>query len=70
VGEIIRQSFKFTSSCLWFSTLISKQSNLKSAYYALEKTGAREVKTISMGQGNKISRILAWTFQEPEQQKK
>jgi 23S rRNA (adenine1618-N6)-methyltransferase len=27
------------------------------------------VKTIPMGQGNKSSRIVAWTFQTPEKQK-
>jgi len=70
VREMIRESKKFASSCFWFSTLISKQSNLKSAYKALEKTEAVEVKTIPMGQGNKTSRIVAWTFLDKEQQNK
>jgi len=29
----------------------------------------KEVKTIPMGQGNKTSRIVAWTFLSKEQQK-
>ncbi len=70
VREMIRESKKFASSCFWFSTLISKQSNLKSAYKALEKVEAVEVKTIPMGQGNKTSRIVAWTFLDKEQQNK
>lgn len=70
VREMIRESKKFASSCFWFSTLISKQSNLKSAYKVLEKTEAIEVKTIPMGQGNKTSRIVAWTFLTKEQQNK
>ncbi len=70
IREMIRESKKFASSCFWFSTLISKQSNLKSAYKALEKTEAVEVKTIPMGQGNKTSRIVAWTFLTKEQQNK
>ncbi|NTW23214.1 MAG: 23S rRNA (adenine(1618)-N(6))-methyltransferase RlmF [Lentimicrobium sp.] len=69
IREMIRQSRQFAETCLWFSTLVSKQSNLKSAQAALEKIGASEVKTIPMGQGNKSSRIIAWTFQTPEQQK-
>ena len=70
VREMIRESKKFASSCFWFSTLVSKQSNLKSAYKALEKAKAVEVKTIPMGQGNKTSRIVAWTFLNKEQQNK
>ena len=70
VREMIRESKKFADSCFWFSTLISKQSNLKPAYKALEKAEAIDVKTIPMGQGNKISRIVVWTFLTKEQQNK
>ncbi|MFN6946400.1 MAG: 23S rRNA (adenine(1618)-N(6))-methyltransferase RlmF [Cytophagaceae bacterium] len=68
VREMIYQSKAFSTSCFWFSTLISKQANLKSAYKALENVKAVEIKTLPMGHGNKISRILAWTFLSPEQQ--
>ncbi len=68
VREMIRESKKFADSCFWFSSLISKQANLKLVYAALEKVEAVEVKTIPMGQGNKISRILVWTFLSKEQQ--
>ena len=70
VKNMIEQSHFFGNSCLWFSTLISKQTNLKSAYYELKKVGAVDIKTIPMGQGNKISRVVAWTFLSKEQQKK
>jgi len=69
VHEMIRQSKQFAASCFWFSTLISKESNLKSVYEALKMVEAVEVKTIPMGHGNKISRIVAWTFLTQEQQK-
>jgi 23S rRNA (adenine1618-N6)-methyltransferase len=69
VRDMIQQSKKFSDSCFWFSTLISKRLTLKRAYKTLATAKAIEVKTISMGQGNKISRILAWTFLSPEQQK-
>lgn len=62
VNNMVSQSKQFADSCLWFSTLISKQSNLNSVYKALKKVEAIKVKTIPMGQGNKISRIVAWTF--------
>ncbi|MCF6213704.1 MAG: 23S rRNA (adenine(1618)-N(6))-methyltransferase RlmF [Flavobacteriaceae bacterium] len=69
VHNMIRQSKKFADSCFWFSTLISKQSNLKSVYESLKNANAIEVRTIPMGQGNKTSRIVAWTFLTSKQQK-
>lgn len=69
IGDMIRQSKQFATSCFWFSTLISKESNLKSVYEVLKRAEAVDVKTIPMGQGNKISRIAAWTFLTTEQQK-
>ena len=68
VGTMIRQSKQFANSCFWFSTLISKESSLKNVYEALRKVEALEVKTIPMGQGNKIGRIVAWTFLAREEQ--
>lgn len=69
VEDMIRQSKTFASSCFWFSSLISKETNLKSAYESLKIVKAAEVKTIPMVHGNKKNRILAWTFLSPEQQK-
>jgi 23S rRNA (adenine1618-N6)-methyltransferase len=70
VEEMIHQSKQFEKSCLWFSTLIAKEANLKHVYQTLKKLAAVDVITIPMGQGNKISRIVAWTFQQKEQQQK
>lgn len=69
VSRLIRESKKFSTSFFWFSTLISKQSNLFNAYETLNRIEAVEVKTIPMGQGNKSSRIVAWTFLFPKEQK-
>ncbi|ALJ00041.1 23S rRNA (adenine(1618)-N(6))-methyltransferase RlmF [Rufibacter tibetensis] len=69
IANMIKQSKEFASSCFWFTTLVSKSTNLKGTYKALETVGAAEVKTIPMSQGNKISRMVAWTFLTPNQQK-
>ncbi|MEI6683540.1 MAG: 23S rRNA (adenine(1618)-N(6))-methyltransferase RlmF [Bacteroidota bacterium] len=69
VRDMVRQSKFFGASCFWFSTLVSKQSHLKGVYEALHEADAADVKTIPMGQGNKSSRIVAWTFLRPEEQK-
>jgi len=70
VRSMIRQSKQFSTNCFWFSTLISKQSHLGGIYEALKHVKAIEVKPIEIGQGTKISRIVAWTFLTPMQQKK
>ncbi len=38
------------------------QEKRKGVYCALRQTEAVEVETIRMGQGNKTSRTVAWTF--------
>lgn len=68
VRNMVRQSIKFSDNVLWFSTLVSKQSNLRGIYRALEELEAVEVTTIPMGQGNKSSRMVAWTFQTKAEQ--
>ncbi|MBA9076749.1 23S rRNA (adenine(1618)-N(6))-methyltransferase RlmF [Rufibacter quisquiliarum] len=65
--NLVRQSQEFAQSCFWFSTLVSKSENLKNVYKALEQVNALEVKTLPMHQGNKASRLLAWTFFTPAQ---
>lgn len=67
--KMIYESKQFSRSCFWFSTLISKSSNLKNVYTALQHANAIEVKTIPMSHGNKTSRIVAWTFLTPEEQR-
>ncbi|KOH45104.1 23S rRNA (adenine(1618)-N(6))-methyltransferase RlmF [Sunxiuqinia dokdonensis] len=62
VRKMIQQSRQFATSCLWFSTLMSKQEKLKGVYRALRQAEAKEVETIPMGQGNKTSRLVGWTF--------
>ena len=62
------QSARFAKQCLWFTTLVSKKENLRGLYNALQKTGAKDVQTINMSQGQKVSRIMAWTFLSKEEQ--
>lgn len=69
VSDLIRESKKFAQNCFWYSTLVSKQSNLKAFQDALDYNKATEIRTIAMSQGNKSSRILAWTFLDADQKK-
>lgn len=62
IERMILESFGYAQNCRWFSTLVSKKDTLPTAYLLLEKAGASDVRTIDMAQGQKVSRILAWTF--------
>ncbi len=70
VRDMIQQSRQFATGCFWFSTLISKHEHVETAYRALKSVNARDVRTIKMGQGNKISRIVAWSFLTEAQREK
>lgn len=62
ITQMIYESVKYPFQCYWFTTLVSKKDHLKSIYKTLSKVDAAVVKTIEMSQGQKISRIVAWTF--------
>ena len=69
ITQMIFESAKYPMQCLWFTTLVSKKENLSSLYKTLNKVNPVAVKTIDMAQGQKTSRILAWTFQSEAQQR-
>ncbi len=70
VQKMISESKQIPSSCLWFSTLISKEAHLKPIHDALKSAKAIDIKTIPMAHGNKISRLVAWTFLNKPEQKR
>ncbi|HEY5511633.1 MAG TPA: 23S rRNA (adenine(1618)-N(6))-methyltransferase RlmF [Prolixibacteraceae bacterium] len=61
--QMIAESKQFAVSITWFSVLIAKSEHLPALYHALKLAEAPEIRTIPMAQGNKISRIVAWSFQ-------
>lgn len=62
IHNYLYESSLFKEQCVWFTTLVSKKDLVRGIYVSLKKLGAIHIKTINMGQGNKISRIVAWTF--------
>ncbi|GHC51455.1 23S rRNA (adenine(1618)-N(6))-methyltransferase RlmF [Ulvibacter litoralis] len=61
IKRMIKQSASFKTQVGWFTTLVSKKENLSKIYKQLDKLKATH-QTIKMEQGNKQSRIVAWTF--------
>lgn len=69
VSRMVAESARFPDRCLWFTTLISKSASLPAVYRALEKAGVWESRTQDMAQGQKKSRIVAWTFLDSDRQR-
>ncbi|MEO8484527.1 MAG: 23S rRNA (adenine(1618)-N(6))-methyltransferase RlmF [Acidobacteriota bacterium] len=63
VRRMIIQSADVRERCRWFTTLVSNSEHLTRLYAALRQVSARTVRTIGMAQGQKQSRILAWSFE-------
>lgn len=62
IRRMIVESVEFRDQCRWFTSLVSKSAHLPRLQEALRDVAAVAVKTIEMAQGQKQSRILAWTF--------
>ncbi|RBP30611.1 23S rRNA (adenine1618-N6)-methyltransferase [Marinobacter pelagius] len=60
--KLIRESQAYSTQCRWFSSLVSKADNVKPAKKLIRKLGAVDIREIEMKQGNKRTRVLAWTF--------
>lgn len=67
IHNMIHESRQFSTSCFWFTTLVSKEGILQSVFKAFKKAKVEEYKTIEMSQGNKKSRFVAWTFLDLKQ---
>lgn len=63
------ESSLYKKNCFWFTSLVSNKDLVKSMQKSLKKLGATHVKVIAMQQGNKISRVVAWTFLTAAEQK-
>ncbi|MEI7611378.1 MAG: 23S rRNA (adenine(1618)-N(6))-methyltransferase RlmF [Betaproteobacteria bacterium] len=68
ISRMIAESAQLPNNCLWFSTLVSRATTLPAVYRALKKAEVQQSKTIEMAQGQKKSRIVAWTFLNARQQ--
>jgi 23S rRNA (adenine1618-N6)-methyltransferase len=62
------ESSLFKTQCFWYTSLVSKKENVKSMIASLKKLNATETKVIPMDLGNKVTRIVAWTFLSKKEQ--
>ncbi|TXR54200.1 23S rRNA (adenine(1618)-N(6))-methyltransferase RlmF [Reinekea thalattae] len=66
VSNMISESVNFAQQVGWFSSLISNGKHVSTLIKQLQKAGAVEHQVIEMSQGQKNSRLLAWTFKTPK----
>ncbi|MDX6769414.1 MAG: 23S rRNA (adenine(1618)-N(6))-methyltransferase RlmF [Elusimicrobiota bacterium] len=66
IRSLIEESAAAPRAALWFTSLVSKAENLADLERAARKAGAVETRVVPMGQGRKVSRFLAWTFERQE----
>jgi 23S rRNA (adenine1618-N6)-methyltransferase len=60
--RMINESQKFSEQVMWFTSLVSKSENVKPLKKLLNQVGAKQVSVIHMSQGQKVSRLIAWSF--------
>lgn len=65
--KMISESKLYSKNCIWFTSLVSKKTNLPSLYKEIKNVKANISITIEMQQGQKISRFIAWSFFSKEE---
>lgn len=58
------QSSLHKKVCIWFTSLVSKKENVESLKKSAGKLGVSTFRIIPMQQGNKVTRIVTWSFQK------
>jgi len=64
VTQMIKESSDYRDQVGWFTSLISKAENVKPLIKIIHELNASDVQVIEMKLGQKVSRILAWTYQK------
>lgn len=62
IKKMINESRGYAQQVLWFTSLVSNKENLPALQKALQQAGVLQSQIIEMGQGQKISRLLAWSY--------
>lgn len=66
--RMARESLGYAEQVCWFTSLVSKKDNIKPLKQLLNRLGAQQCKVIDMSQGQKISRLIVWSFLDNIQQ--
>jgi 23S rRNA (adenine1618-N6)-methyltransferase len=67
IHRYMQESRRYFRQVLWFTVLVSKEDHLKYLTAKLKSMNPTDYRVIEMYQGNKKSRILAWTYQHRDE---
>ncbi len=62
IEKLIDESVRFRNQVKWFSSLVSRDDHVNGLIKYLERKEPKSIKLLEMQQGQKKSRILAWSF--------
>tara|TARA_Y100000310_G_scaffold88411_1_gene85354 strand:+ start:218 stop:469 length:252 start_codon:yes stop_codon:yes gene_type:complete len=62
IQRMIKESVQAKNNVEWFTCLVSKSAHLKPIKTSINYCGATQCKVVDMGQGSKLSRFIAWSF--------
>jgi 23S rRNA (adenine1618-N6)-methyltransferase len=62
IERMIKESALYKNQCRWYTTLVSKASNLPKIERSLKAIEAKKIKIVEMSQGQKQSRFVAWSY--------
>ncbi len=63
ISSMIKESQQVGSKFRWFTTLVSKEANLRPLEKQIRQLSASDLRVLDMTHGQKKSRVLAWSFQ-------
>lgn len=61
--RMIRESVDFAGQVGWFTTLVSRKGYLKIGEIEFQQLGITNFKTLGIGGGGKVRRVLCWRFE-------
>ena len=60
--RMANESVEYSGQVNWFTSLVSKGSNIPPLKKLLSRLGAQKIDVLKMNQGQKSSRVLVWSF--------
>lgn len=69
IQNMMIESVDWGSNCYWFTSLVSNKDHLPALEKLAKSLPIRQFKIIEWTNGNKQTRLIAWSFLTPQQQK-
>ena len=60
--RMANESIEYARQVYYFTSLVSKAENIAPLKKLLSRLGAQKIDVIRMSQGQKVSRLLVWSF--------